>query len=59
MLDRNDNLIGENTHVFGFSSSILKSIPNREKNKKVLILGAGGVAPSIILALIKSNILNI
>ena len=31
----------------------------KKKNKKVLILGAGGVAPSIILALQKSNILNI
>ena len=60
MLDRNDNLIGENTDVFGFQAAYLKSIPNREKkNKKALILGAGGVAPSIILALIKSNILNI
>ena len=59
MLDTNDNLIGENTDVFGFQAAYLKSIPNREKNKKVLILGAGGVAPSIILALIKSNILNI
>jgi len=53
-------LIGENTDVFGFQAAYLKSIPNQEKkNKKVLILGAGGVAPSIILALLKSNILNI
>ena len=60
MLDENDNLIGENTDVFGFQAAYLKSIPNQEKkNKKVLILGAGGVAPSIILALIKSNILDI
>ncbi len=60
MLDENNNLIGENTDVFGFQAAYLKSIPNQEKkNKKVLILGAGGVAPSIILALLKSNILNI
>ena len=60
MLDENDNLIGENTDVFGFQAAYLKSIPNQEKkNKRVLILGAGGVAPSIILALLKSNILNI
>ena len=37
MLDRNDNLIGENTDVFGFQAAYLKSIPNREKkNKKAL-----------------------
>ena len=60
MLDENDNLVGENTDVFGFQAAYLKSIPNQEKkNKKALILGAGGVAPSIILALIKSNILDI
>ncbi len=60
MLDEQNNLIGENTDVFGFQAAYLKSIPNQEKNdKKVLILGAGGVAPSIILALLKSKIHNI
>jgi len=60
MLDENNTLIGENTDVFGFQAAYLKSIPNQEKkNKKALILGAGGVAPSIILALLKSNIADI
>ena len=60
MLDDKNNLIGENTDVFGFQAAYLKSIPNQEKkNKKVLVLGAGGVAPSIILALLKSKIHNI
>ena len=60
MLDEKNNLIGENTDVFGFQAAYLKSIPNQEKNnKKVLILGAGGVAPSIIYALLKSKIHNI
>ena len=59
MLDDNENLIGENTDVFGFQAAYLKSIPNQENKKKVLILGAGGVAPSIILALLKSNIHDI
>ena len=50
-LDENKNLTGENTDVFGFQAAYLKSISNQEKiNKKALILGAGGVAPSIILA---------
>ena len=56
MLDEKNNLIGENTDVFGFQAAYLKSIPNQDKrNKKVLILGAGGVAPSIILALLISS----
>ena len=60
MLDKNNDVIGENTDVFGFQAAYLKSISNQEKkNKKALIFGAGGVAPSIILALLKSNILNI
>ena len=60
MLDEESNLIGENTDVFGFQAAYLTSISNQEKkSKKVLILGAGGVAPSIIFALIKSNISDI
>tara|TARA_B100001057_G_scaffold484064_1_gene561600 strand:+ start:6247 stop:7077 length:831 start_codon:yes stop_codon:yes gene_type:complete len=60
MLDENNNLIGENTDVFGFQAAYLKSISNQEKkNKKALILGAGGVAPSIILSLLKSSISDI
>ena len=59
MLDDNNKLIGENTDVFGFQAAYLKSIPNQANKKKVLILGAGGVAPSIILALLKSNISDI
>ena len=60
MLDKNNDVIGENTDVFGFQAAYLKSISNQEKkNKKVLIFGDGGVAPSIILSLLKSNILNI
>ena len=60
MLDKNNNLVGENTDVFGFQAAYLKSFSNQEKkNKKALIFGAGGVAPSIILALLKSNIVDI
>ena len=59
MLDDNDDLIGENTDVFGFQAAYLKLIPNNKNNMKALILGAGGVAPSIILALLKSSITNI
>ena len=59
-LDKEDNTIGENTDVFGFQAGYLQTLSDEEKkNQKALIIGAGGVAPSIILALIKSKISNI
>ena len=45
-----NKIIGENTDVYGFSQAI-KLINFDPKNKKALILGAGGVSHSIILAL--------
>ena len=60
LLDENDNVIGENTDVFGFQAGYLQTFVNQEKNNtKALILGAGGVSPSIILALKKLKITNI
>mgnify|MGYP001249520860 CR=1 FL=1 len=53
-----DNVIGHNTDTFGFESS-LENTKFDLKNKKVLILGAGGVVPSIIYVLEKAGVLNI
>ena len=47
-----DVVIGDNTDVEGFKQS-LEYINYSVKNKKVFILGAGGVAPSILKALEK------
>jgi len=47
-----DAVIGDNTDVGGFKQS-LEYINYTVKNKKVFILGAGGVAPSILKALEK------
>ena len=47
---KNNKIIGDNTDIGGFEQS-LKHINYSVKNKKVFILGAGGVTPSIILAL--------
>ena len=49
----NDKLIGHNTDIAGFELAIRYTKYNIEK--KVLILGAGGVAPSIVYALKKLN----
>ena len=49
-----DKLIGHNTDIAGFELAIRYTKYNIEK-KKVLILGAGGVAPSIVYALKKLN----
>ncbi len=46
--------IGHNTDIAGFELS-LKKIKYDINNKKILILGAGGVVPSIIFALSKMN----
>ena len=59
-LDAKGNLVGDNTDVYGMVAGYLKeTLPDENKIKKTLVLGAGGVAPSIILALIKSNIKDI
>jgi len=49
--DKN-KIIGDNTDIEGFKAG-LETTGQVIKNKKVLILGAGGVVPSIIIALKK------
>ena len=53
-----DKVKGHNTDIIGFETSIKKSKFNLI-NKEVLILGAGGVVPSIIYALHKMNVSKI
>ena len=53
-----DKVIGHNTDIDGFELSI-KHLKYNIKNKKILILGAGGVVPSIIEALTRMKVLNI
>ena len=54
----NNNLEGHNTDIFGFNKAI-ENINFNIEDKKVLILGAGGVVPSIIFALNKMNVSKI
>jgi|TARA_B110001452_G_scaffold183096_1_gene153833 shikimate dehydrogenase len=59
-LNSENLIIGDNTDVFGLQAAYFKEIADTNmKNKKALVLGAGGVAPSVILALNKSNIKNV
>ena len=57
-LDSRGRLVGENTDVFGLQAAYLKEIDNITK-KKALIIGAGGVSPSVILSLQKSGVRDI
>ena len=54
----NNKVIGHNTDVAGFELAI-RRINYDIKNKKVFILGAGGVVSAIILALKKMKVLKI
>ena len=55
---QNDKVIGHNTDIGGFELA-LKHINYDVKNKKVFILGAGGVVSSIIIALKKMKVSKI
>jgi shikimate dehydrogenase len=52
---KKNKIIGDNTDIEGFKLSLEKT-EQEIKNKKALILGAGGVVPSIIIALKKMQI---
>ena len=58
LLDNQKTIIGENTDVYGLQAAYLKEIDNNS-NKKALVIGAGGVSPSVILSIKKSGISNI
>ena len=55
---KDNKIVGDNTDIAGFEYG-LKHINYDVKNKKVFILGAGGVVPSIILALEKLGVFKI
>jgi len=55
---KDNKVIGDNTDVDGFKQG-LKHINYNTKDKKIFILGAGGVVPSIIIALKKSGVKKI
>ena len=52
------NLVGHNTDIVGFSKAI-ESLNFNMQDKRIFILGAGGVVPSIIFALKKMHVSEI
>ena len=55
---KDDKVVGHNTDVEGFKIS-MKNYQSYILNKKILILGAGGVVPSLVFALYKMGALQI
>ena len=53
MKDQN-TIVGDNTDVFGLQAAYLKEVDAASK-KKALVIGAGGVSPSVIFSLQKSG----
>ena len=53
-----EKIIGENTDVFGLQAAYLKKVESA-LGKKALVIGAGGVSPSVILSLQKSGVADI
>ena len=56
-LNSENKIVGENTDVYGFEKSFVSKLSNENLlEKNFLILGAGGVTPSLIYALKKRKI---
>jgi shikimate dehydrogenase len=59
-LDAENNIVGENTDVYGFEKSFINKLNSKNLlNKKFFIFGAGGVAQCLIYALKKKKIRKI
>ncbi len=57
-LNDKGTIVGDNTDVFGLQAAYLKEVDNISK-KNALVIGAGGVSPSVILSLEKSGVKNV
>ncbi len=57
-IDDRGQLVGENTDVFGLQAAYLKELESAFA-MNALVIGAGGVSPSVILSLQKSGVKNI
>ena len=57
-LNEQKKVVGENTDVFGLQAAYLKEV-DISRNKNALVIGAGGVSPSVVLSLQKSGLKDI
>ncbi len=57
-LDDKGITVGENTDVYGLQAAYMKEVDNISR-KNALVIGAGGVSPSVILSLEKCGVKNI
>jgi len=59
-LNEEGKVVGDNTDVYGLEQGFINKLNNQNlEQNKVLILGAGGVTPSVIYALSKKGIKQI
>jgi shikimate dehydrogenase len=56
VVNRNGKLVGYNTDAYGFIHALEKDANFSPKEKKVLILGAGGAARAVCISLIQKGI---
>ncbi len=61
VVSRNGKWFGYNTDGLGYVRSLLEHYPslNKNKDKKIILLGAGGAAKGIFTALVKSGFSNV
>ena len=60
IITEDKKLFGHNSDGEGFTKNILQNITNFQfKNKKILIIGAGGATRAILFALLKENVKEI
>ena len=59
VVNRSGRLMGFNTDVEGFVTSLREDADYRLRNRKVVVLGAGGVARAVVFALLNEEVTSV
>lgn len=59
VVNRSGRLMGFNTDAEGFVSALLEEAKYRLRNRKVVLLGAGGVARAVVFALLNEEVTSV
>jgi len=59
VVNRDGKLMGFNTDAEGFVTSLLQDAHYRLRNRKVVLLGAGGVARAVVFALLNEEVTSV